>query len=113
MGPDLWDYHMQKGKAENPALQTYQPHNFHMLPEPPKQDSMPVPEELLPQEDLSITWRASTPMQEEPLAPEGLPWASTLVDIPNTQAGNNEPGDQAEEEDVPLIFFDKECFINI
>ena len=84
-----------------------------MPPDTPKRDSTPMPEEPLPQEDLSIAWHASTPMQEEPLAPEGLPWASTLVDIPNAQAGNNKPGDQAEEEDGPLIFFDKEGFINI
>lgn len=55
-------------------------------------------------------------MQEEPLAPEELPRASTPEDIPDAQAGgahptagDNEPGDQAEE-DVPLIFFDKEGF---
>ena len=103
---------MQKGKAENLALQTYQPHSFHMPPDPPKRDSTPVPEEPLLQEDLAIAWCASMPMQEEPLGPEGLPQASTLEDIPNTQAGNEEPGDE-EEEDVRLNFFDKEGFINI
>ena len=62
-GPDLWDYHTYEGKKKNKALQDYQPCHFHSLPEPPKRDSMPMPEGPLSAADA---WKASAPVPEEP-----------------------------------------------
>ena len=108
-GPDLWDYHKPKGKERNKALQEYQPCSYHMLPKQSKQCSTLVPEEPLMQEDIPNSGWAAIPVQQEPKV---VHWASTSEENHDAQAGGthlawgrSKQGDQADEEDVPMIFY--------